>query len=49
MLHVMAGFRARGDGPYLHTYADNAGAIALYHQLGFRERRVMTLTVMVPA
>ncbi len=46
MLHVMAGFRRRGDRPYLHTYAENAGAIALYRQLGFRERRVMTLTVM---
>lgn len=49
MLHVMAGFRARGDRPYLHSYADNAGAIALYRRLGFRERRVMTLTVIAPA
>ena len=48
MLHVMAGFRARGDRPYLHTYADNATAIGLYRKLGFRERRVMMLTVMVP-
>ncbi len=44
--HVMAGLRARGDRPYLHTYADNAGAIGLYRKLGFVERRAMILTVL---
>jgi len=38
---------ARGETPFLHSYADNAGAIALYEALGFRLRSAMTLTVLV--
>jgi len=42
---VMAGHRARGCASFLHSYADNAGAIALYHALGFavRAERVATI------
>ena len=45
---VMAGFAARGDVPFLHAYAGNAGAIALYESLGFRVRSAMVLTVLEP-
>ena len=44
--HVMATLRARGDRPYLHSYANNETAIGLYRKLGFRERRIMILTVL---
>ena len=45
---VMAGFNVRGDVPFLHSYAGNAGAIALYESLGFRVRSAMVLTVLAP-
>jgi ribosomal protein S18 acetylase RimI-like enzyme len=44
---VVAGFAARGDTPFLHSYAGNAKAIALYKSLGFRPRREMVVTVLV--
>ncbi len=38
---------ARGDVPFLHTYADNAVAIAMYEGLGFRFRKELMLRVLV--
>jgi len=49
MRRVMAGFAARGDRPFLHTYADNHGAIGLYERLGFSLRREMVVTVLARA
>jgi ribosomal protein S18 acetylase RimI-like enzyme len=46
---VLAGFAARGDSPFLHSWATNARAIALYEALGFRIRRELVVTVLVPA
>lgn len=43
---VMAGQIARGDVPYLHSYAGNASAIRLYESLGFRAEREMVATVL---
>jgi predicted GNAT family acetyltransferase len=40
---------ARGDTAFLHVYADNAGAIALYESLGFRIRAAVTMTVIARA
>ena len=46
MLHVAGKIRERGETPFLHSYADNAGAIALYQSLGFRFRCEQVLTVL---
>ena len=43
---VAARILARGEVPFLHSYADNNRAIALYETLGFKLRSTMTLTVL---
>jgi hypothetical protein len=37
---------ARGEVPFLHTYADNDVAIAMYETLEFRFRKALTLKVL---
>ena len=37
---------ARGETPFLHSYAHNTGAIGLYETLGFVLRSEMTMTVL---
>lgn len=49
MRAVMARIIATGETPFLHAYASNTGAIALYETLGFRVRREMAVTVLVKA
>ena len=43
---VVRGLLARGDTPFLHCYAANAGAVALYEALGFRIRARMSFTIL---
>jgi predicted GNAT family acetyltransferase len=43
---VMAGFAARGQVPFLHSYAGNTKAIALYETLGFTARSEMVVTML---
>ncbi len=45
-LHVANLIAARGDHPYLHAWADNAVAIALYEAIGFTLRRMMNVAVV---
>ncbi len=48
MLHVAHKIVARGETPFLHSYADNVAAISLYEALGFRFRCEQVLTVLAP-
>jgi predicted GNAT family acetyltransferase len=44
LMRVVAGqILARGETPFLHSYAHNAGAIALYQSLGFEPRAEMLM------
>lgn len=43
---VVAGIRAAGDTPFLHTSAANLNAIRLYGSLGFRLRRQTVFTAV---
>ena len=45
-LYVAGKIFARGEQPYLHAYATNTGAIALYASIGFRLRSSMNVTVV---
>jgi ribosomal protein S18 acetylase RimI-like enzyme len=46
---VVRGLLERGDTPFLHCYAANAGAIALYEALGFRIRARMCFQILALA
>ncbi|HEY0267589.1 MAG TPA: GNAT family N-acetyltransferase [Rhizomicrobium sp.] len=39
----------RGETPFLHVWADNKNAIALYETLGYRLRRALTITILAQA
>lgn len=45
-LFVAGQICARGDQPYLHAYATNATAIALYESIGFTQRRRMNVAMV---
>jgi predicted GNAT family acetyltransferase len=50
LMHVVAHrILDRGELPILHTYSHNKGATRLYERLGYRTRRQLMLTVMMPA
>lgn len=46
-IHVTRLIFDRGETPFLHAYADNAGAVRLYEKLGFRHRADMVVRQLV--
>ena len=40
--HVAAGIRAEGETPFLHVAVSNTSAFAVYEQLGFTTRRMVS-------
>jgi len=46
--HVAKQILARGEIPFLHVFADNASAIALYRRQGMTLRRRFHVTVLAP-
>ncbi|MDG2534061.1 GNAT family N-acetyltransferase [Sphingomonas sp. HITSZ_GF] len=49
MREVAARIVESGEVPFLHAYADNAGAIGLYERLGYRWRADIHVTMLAPA
>ncbi|MBX3581890.1 MAG: GNAT family N-acetyltransferase [Rhizobiaceae bacterium] len=45
-LYAAGQVAARGETPFLHTYASNAAAIGLYEKIGFRLRSHMSVAVV---
>jgi predicted GNAT family acetyltransferase len=43
---IASELQAQGITPFLHAFASNTSAIRLYESLGFRLRRMMTITVL---
>ncbi len=46
---IASGIIERGEVPFLHCYATNGGAIALYQSLGFEIHQTITAMVLMPA
>ena len=49
MARVAQGVQARGETPFLHAYASNTSAIALYRRLGFTLRAEILMTRVTAA